>query len=178
MKTSLVAAFVLVASTLAACSSGTENTASSSASVSTSGTASFCASYCDHWSACDSSIDKDTCSTECEDAASSTFRRLRSDIVEPTKTCFMSSDCKSILSGNALSDCVEEAAVSVAPSAAAKSFCDAFAGAAGRCDASIDRADCLNAAKIYGDETLEAAKACTEKSCSQMGTCIKAELGE
>lgn len=64
----------------------------------------------------------------------------------------------------------------VSPSAAAKSFCEAFGSAAGRCDASIDKTDCLEAARIFGDEALANAKACTEKSCSAMGPCIEAEL--
>lgn len=177
MRTTISAVlFVALAAPLAACSSSVGTAASSSSSVSAADTASFCSSYCGRHAECDSSVDVQTCETECEDATATSFKRLRADVIEPTRTCFVESDCKSILSGKRLSECIEEAAVSVSPSAAAKSFCDAFASAAGRCDASVDRAKCLRLASIYSDETLGDAEKCTEKSCGTMGACIDAEL--
>lgn len=177
MRTTIAAALLVIfAAPLGACTANTRDTASSSSSVSAADTASFCSAYCGRHAECDSSVDLQTCETECEDATATSFKRLRSDVIEPTRECFVASDCKSILSGNRLAECIEESAVSVSPSAAAKSFCNAFASAADRCDASVDRAKCLRLAAIYGDEALAAAEKCTEKSCSTMGSCVDAEL--
>jgi hypothetical protein len=94
--------------------------------------------------------DVQTCTAECEDATTTTtttLQRLRHDVVEPTRECFVASDCRQVLTGDRLEECLEQAAVSVSPTAAAKEFCSAFASAAADCDASVDRADCRDAVK-------------------------------
>lgn len=172
-----VAFAVFSFSSIVACGSSDEGSSTAtSAVVSAKQAESFCSSYCGRSAECDSSIDVDTCATECEDVTSSSFRRLRADVIEPTRECFVNSDCRSILTSKRLGACIEESAAMVAPSPAAKAFCDAFVTEAGRCDAHVDRADCLSVARIFGDEALANAKACTAKSCSVMGPCVEAEL--
>jgi len=102
--------------------------------------------------------------------------KLRPDVMESARACYGGSDCKDVLSGKRLSECVDEAAVSVAPSDSTKRFCDALIEGGRRCDVSFDRAKCLGGMKLFSDETMGAATKCTQKSCSAMGDCLDAEL--
>jgi len=169
---------VLVPAFVVACSSETEGTAPSP-STDVAQTTSFCAGFCERKSACDSTIDEQTCLTSCDDSIRTDMRRLRNDIVEPARACFVASDCRQVLSGERLGECLAEAAVSVAPSVGSRAFCDGFLGAIDRCggDRVLDRASCLRATARFSDETLAAARACTDKSCTALGPCVEAELG-
>lgn len=71
---------------------------------------------------------------------------------------------------------MNEAVAEVAPSSAGKLFCDGFVGLGERCRVEIDKASCLNLVKLFNDETLDAALECTEKSCTQAGSCVDATL--
>lgn len=174
---SFVVALSVVSFSSIACGAGEDTDATtSSAVVSTQQAESFCSSYCGRQAECDSSVDVDTCSVECEDATSSAFRRFRSDVIEPTRECFVTSDCRSVLSGDRLAECLEESALMVSPGSAAQAFCDAFGKALAQCDYVMSRADCLSATRWYGDEALARANACLEKSCSSMLACVDAEL--
>lgn len=177
MRTFLFVVASLVATSTAACSSGSTGVpgTSTSSSAATS-PASFCASICARQAECDRDIDKQTCERGCTDDEAVVIGKLRPDVIEATRSCYASSDCKAVLTTKRLSGCVSEAEVSVAPGDAAKRFCDAFMEGSERCNVSIDRAKCLGAIKLYSDEALDAAAKCTNKSCSAMGTCIDAEL--
>jgi hypothetical protein len=161
---------------LVACGAGdsSENETPANATQAANG-ASFCDTVCKRNAACDNGIDAQTCTSRCENSAS-TFTKLRSEIVDGIAACYEGSDCRSILTSDRMSACVSEAAVSAAPNAASKSFCAALASSMAKCDDPIDYAKCLGLVKIYSDETLEAAQKCTSKSCSSLGPCIEAEL--
>ncbi len=163
---------------LTGCSSGTtpQATGSSTAAASAAST-SFCESYCTKWSTCDSHIDSETCNAKCEDGTSSSLKRIRPEIVSDAQACFESSDCRSVLSGKRLEECIDEAAVSVAPLQPVKDFCDGLIDALERCDVDLGRADCLATMKTYSDATLAEGSSCFPKSCKQMPDCVFAVLG-
>jgi len=161
---------------LTACSSGGGSSEQSTSNLNASNTTSFCTSYCEKVSSCDSSNDLQTCSESCEDTIRQTFDKARSDVVDGIRTCWDASDCRMILSGARLGECVDEASVSVAPTASAKAFCGELAGALEKCDSLLDYADCLATVKVYSDETIAKAKKCTTKSCSTIMTCVEATL--
>jgi hypothetical protein len=175
----IVIAIVVAAavSAIAGCSTESDTaTASSSAAAASAVAGSFCESYCRKINECDSSSDVQTCTETCDDSVTSTLEKLRPEITTEVRTCWDRSDCRQVLAGERLRECVEEAAVSTAPNASAKSFCDAFAAGLDKCDARIDRANCLALTKVYNDATLEQAKKCTSKSCSAIVNCVDATL--
>lgn len=139
---------------------------------------SFCETYCGRFSACDSRQDADTCATRCANEVERSVERLRADVVASAQECFAASDCREVLSGNRLGECLDEAAVSMAPSEKVNDFCDALDDAATKCDARVTRSKCLAGFKLYSDETLDSATKCTTKSCSQMADCLEAVVGK
>ena len=161
---------------LTACSSGGGSSEQSTSNLNASNTTSFCTSYCEKVSSCDSSSDLQTCSETCEETVSQTFEKVRGDVVGEVRACWEASDCRMVLSGERLGGCVDEASVSVAPSASAKSFCSQLGGALGKCDIGLDTAQCLEAVKVYSDEAIAKAKQCTTKSCSMIMNCVDATL--
>ncbi|HVH46240.1 MAG TPA: hypothetical protein VM925_28055 [Labilithrix sp.] len=179
MRPTVIVAFVFAtASIVTGCSSSSAEkgaTGSSSAAAAASGDA-FCETYCQKINSCDSSSDVQTCTATCSDTLDSTIDKLRSDVLAGVQACWDKSDCRQVLGGERLIDCVDETAVSTTPSAAAKSFCDALAAGLDKCDAGIDRADCLETSKVYSDEALEQAAKCTSKSCSTIMDCVNATL--
>jgi hypothetical protein len=74
--------------------------------------------------------------------------------------------------------CIGEVAAAVGPTPKATGFCDALDTSETRCAITIDKADCLTRAKIYSDNTLTDATACTTKSCSLIYQCAAATLTE
>lgn len=174
----------LFALVLAGCSSGTsaqsgsEASASSpAAAASSADSASFCEGLCTKESACDSRVDAQTCAAKCENVTVSTVTKLRSDVITQARSCYEASDCRQVLTADRLTECIDEAAVSLAPGKTTKDFCESFIEAAQRCDVTLDRAKCLGAMKAYSDETLADARRCLEKSCSQMPDCVSAVFG-
>lgn len=161
----------------AGCSSGdAPSSASSSAATAVSSTESFCEAYCTKTSACDSSNDVQTCTAECTDTINTTINKLRTDLVGEIRSCWDASDCRQVLSGTRLGDCVDEATVSAAPQASAKAFCDSLNSGLQKCDSGLDRADCLEFAKVYSDESLQRASKCASKACSAIMDCVNATL--
>ena len=69
-----------------------------------------------------------------------------------------------------------EAAAGVSPSAKATAFCTALDTAETTCGVTLDKATCLGEAKIYGDDTLTSATACTTKTCTLIYSCASATL--
>lgn len=55
-------------------------------------------------------------------------------------------------------------------------LCDAWSDAAAACGKDLSKGTCLKVVKVYTDGALDAAKACTKKSCSDISKCIGAEL--
>jgi hypothetical protein len=176
----LAASFCL--SALAGCSGSASGSspaagATTEAASASADPSSFCESFCTKNATCDSRVDAQTCTTKCDDEVASTLKRRRADIVGGAATCFEASDCHQVLSGTRLRECLDEAAVSVAPTDKVKTFCDGLVGAFERCDSHFDRAVCLDAIKVFSDATLAQGEACLDKSCSQMATCVSATFG-
>jgi hypothetical protein len=141
--------------------------------------ASFCSAMCGREQACDKSIDTQTCENTCTNANAAVFPRLRSDVVELVVSCFDGKDCKTVLDGEFLGACTADAIATVAPSAAASSFCDALASAKTNCSGSqpTTKANCLNSAKLYGDLAILQAQNCVKRSCTEIDTCVSAVFG-
>ena len=181
MRLSFIAIFASSPFVLAliGCSSGTsaQSGTTSSAAASSADSASFCDSYCARLSTCDSQIDAQTCASKCENETSTTLKKRRSDVIADAQACFATSDCRQVLSGARLSECVTEAAVSLAPTQPTKDFCDGLVKAFEHCDVSFDRAECLSAMKTYSDPTLAEGQGCLPKSCAQLPDCISAAFG-
>jgi hypothetical protein len=160
--------------------SGTAPAGDTSQTVpSVSDAASFCSAMCGREQACDKTIDTQTCENECTNANAAVFPRLRTDVVDLVVACFDGKDCKTVLDGEFLGACTADAIASVAPSAAASTFCDALAGAKDKCSSSQSstKAQCLNSAKLYGDLAIAQAQNCVKRSCSEIDTCVSAVFG-
>ena len=183
MRLSIVSILGIAASaslfTLTGCSGSASHDApgGSASAASSADSSSFCDSYCTKNATCDSRLDAQTCRTKCDDEVSTSLKRHRSDVVAGAARCFEASDCRQILGGSQLGECMKEAAVSVAPAQTVKDFCDGLGKAFDRCDSHIDRADCLGSMKTYSDSTLAHGTSCLEKSCSQMASCVSATFG-
>jgi hypothetical protein len=141
--------------------------------------ASFCSAMCSRVQSCDKAIDTQTCQNECTNGNAAIFPRLRSDVVQLIVSCFDGKDCKTVLGGEFVGACTADAIASVAPSAAASTFCDALATAKKSCSGatSKSKAECLNAAKLYGDQAIAQAQNCTKRGCTEIDTCVSAVFG-
>ena len=141
--------------------------------------ASFCGAMCNRVQSCDKSLDTQTCENECTNGNAAVFPRLRSDVVSLIVACFDGKDCKTVLGGEFVGACTADAIATVAPSAAASSFCDALASAKKTCSGATakTKADCLNTSKLYGDDAIAQAQNCVKRGCSEIDTCVSAVFG-
>jgi len=137
----------------------------------------FCSTYCGKLSTCDNTRDEQTCSASCDNQLAAMFPKLRSDIVSTIESCITSQDCKTSLDGGTIATCATQAEASVAPSQVATQFCDAWVSASTKCGSSIDKATCLDEAKLFNDDALNQANACTSKACADIQGCVSATLG-
>lgn len=140
--------------------------------------ATFCASLCSVQEACDTSLDVQTCKNSCTNGFAAVFPKLRQDVVGLIVECFDAKDCKTVLDGNVVGTCAEEAVASVAPSAEATTFCDGLAAAKKKCGVATTKASCLDQAKLYSDETILEAANCAARPCSEIDRCVAATFGE
>jgi hypothetical protein len=188
MRFSLVSSVFLASISVTACATSDRVVVGdgSTPSVDTSQTtpavtdaASFCAAMCSRVQSCDKAIDTQTCENECTNGNAAIFPRLRSDVVSLIVSCFDGKDCKTVLGGEFVRACTADAIASVAPSAAASTFCDALSTAKKSCSGatSKSKAECLNAAKLYGDQAIAQAQNCTKRGCSEIDTCVSAVFG-
>ncbi len=137
----------------------------------------YCESACGKLKQCDASADLQTCTASCQNSFATVGPKLRSEFLSYTQSCLGNKDCASVLSGDAEYECMDEAAASLAPTAAATDFCDAVATAASQCGGSAQKGECLEDTKLYSDATLAAAKQCLSKACSEIDYCLNAEFG-
>lgn len=141
--------------------------------------ASFCASMCARVQSCDSTLDTQTCQNECTNGNAAVFPRLRTDVVELIVACFDGKDCKTVLGGGFVGACTADAIASVAPSAAASTFCEALSTAKTSCGGATTqtKAECLNGAKLYDDSAIAQAQNCVKRGCSEIDACVGAVFG-
>ena len=139
--------------------------------------ASFCSAACSKVEQCDSTADTSTCTASCQNSYAVIGPKLRPEFVAGMSNCFTNKDCATVLSGDADAACADEAAAALAPSAAGTAFCDALQSAANQCGGSSDKASCLAAVKQFSDPALQAAQTCTGKACTEIDSCIEAQLG-
>jgi hypothetical protein len=134
---------------------------------------------CSRVQACDKSLDAQTCENECANGNAAVFPRLRSDVVDLIVECFDGKDCKTVLGGGFVGACTADAIATVAPSAAAATFCDALAAAKKTCSGASaqSKAECLNTAKLYGDTAIAQAQNCVKRGCTEIDTCVGAVFG-
>lgn len=168
MRTALVLVAAALSTLAFACSHGSsddsEGSVAAAASAASDG---LCTTYCKKEGECDADLDEQTCEKKCEDVVTP-LRTLRSDIIESAQKCFQSSDCKKVLAGDRLQDRIDEAALDVTPSAAAKDVCDALDKSSDKCsfDTDVDHVKCLTTMKSYSDATLIDARKSTDKACN------------
>jgi hypothetical protein len=139
---------------------------------------SFCGSLCSRQESCDTSLDVQTCKNTCTNGFAAVFPKLRQDVVGLIMQCFDAKDCKTVLDGNVIGTCAEEAVASVAPSDEAVGFCDTLSAAKKKCSSSSTKAQCLDQAKLYSDETIVEAANCTDRPCNEIDRCVAATFGE
>ena len=171
MRTSMLVSFVGVLIVVGCATAGSDDTGS------TSSASSFCTGYCSRVHTCDQTKDLQTCTNSCQNSNAATLPKLREDVVGLIGKCFDGKDCKTVLGGTVLATCSEEATASVAPSATATTFCDAYATASTKCERTIDKAACLTRTKLYSDATLSDAQQCASKACTAIDDCVNAALG-
>lgn len=138
---------------------------------------SFCDALCGRQEQCDNALDAQTCRNTCENGSAAVFPKLRGDVVGLVIDCFAAKDCKSVLTSNVVATCAAEAVASVAPTAAAVTYCDALTAAKKKCGSSAGKAECLDQAKLYGDEAIAEAQNCAVRPCTEIDTCVGAALG-
>jgi hypothetical protein len=145
----------------------------------TTDAASFCKAMCNREESCDTSLDTQTCQNQCANTNAAVFPRLRTDVVNLIVGCFDGKDCKTVLGGGFVGACTADAIASVAPSAAASSFCDALATAKKTCSGgdTSTKAQCLDSAKLYGDDAIAQAQNCVKRACSEIDSCVSAVFG-
>lgn len=177
--------FIPVGLLLAACAGSQNNglvgDGGASPSTSTSGTYpstdAFCGKYCARVHDCDNASDEQTCTNSCVNSTAAVFPKLRPDVVDSIAACFDDKDCKTVLGGSVIGTCANEAVASIAPSAVATAYCEELDAAGKKCGKSRDKASCLNTAKLYNDNALTGARACTSKACADIDACVTAALG-
>ena len=177
MRTVLVLAAAALSTLAFACSHGSNDSEGSVSAAASAASDGLCTTYCKKESACDADLDEQTCEKKCEDVVTP-LRTLRADILDSAQKCFESSDCKKVLAGDRLQDCIDEAELDVTPSAAAKDVCDALEKSSDKCsfDTDVDHVKCLTTMKSYSDAALVDAKTCTEKACDAIWDCVDATL--
>jgi len=136
----------------------------------------LCTSYCQRVSTCDTTRDDQTCVASCTNANAAVFPKLRVDLLDAAAACVAQDDCATITHDGALASCMVEAAAGVGPSAKATAFCTSLDTADTTCGVTLDKATCLGEAKIYSDDTLTNATACTAKTCTLIYSCASATL--
>jgi hypothetical protein len=139
---------------------------------------SFCTSLCDRQQSCDKGLDHQTCKNACTNQNAAVFPKLREDVVNLIVECFGNKDCKTVLQGDVVGTCASEAVASVAPSAAAKSYCEKYSDAKKKCGTTVTTATCLNSAKLYDDEAIAQAQNCNGRPCGEIESCVAAAFGE
>jgi hypothetical protein len=188
MRIALVSAVLLSTFSIAACATsdhvvvsdgGLPSADTSQTIPSVNDAASFCSAMCSRIQTCDKSIDAQTCENRCTNGNAAVFPRLRTDVVNLIVSCFDGKDCKTVLGGELVGGCTADAIASVAPSAAASTFCDALSAAKKSCSgsAAATKASCLDSAKLYGDAAIAQAQNCVKRGCSEIDTCVGAVFG-
>ncbi len=180
MKTitkTLALALAAAAASLAVACTVQPNDSSSTSAAAAADTKGFCTSYCTRVNECDNGKDLDTCRNNCETGLASTLPKLRGDVMSQVDSCIDAKDCKAILAGNVTSKCVDEASESIAPSDAAKKFCDDYAAAKKKCGVTVDKAKCLGDSKVYNDAAIASASACLGKACADVSACVSSAFG-
>jgi len=137
----------------------------------------FCSGYCKRIGGCDNTRDVQTCENTCKNQNAAVFPKLRSDVVSKISTCIDALDCKTVLGSDVVSSCSAEAVAQVAPSEVGKRFCDDLGATDTKCERSLDKAKCLDRAKLYNDKALGDADLCTKKACADVDACVDASLG-
>ena len=138
---------------------------------------SMCEAACKRINECDSAKDVQTCKSSCENVNASILPKMRTETIDGMMQCFEEKDCKTVLTSSFVNTCINETAASLAPSPKAEEFCDAWAATAKKCGRTLNKAACLNLSKVYTDQTIDVAKACTAKACTDLERCISGAFG-
>ncbi len=139
--------------------------------------AAFCAGFCKKLVGCDNTKDEQTCENTCKNTNAAVFPKLRADVLGKVSSCINSKDCKTVLGSDVVTTCSAEAVASVAPSETGRRFCDDLGSTNTKCGKTLDKAKCLDRAKLYNDKALTDADLCTKKACADVDVCVDASLG-
>jgi hypothetical protein len=165
MRNFLFAALVL------GCSSSDAGTTGGGSAVTQADIDSYCAQSCAAQKKCNSMVDETTCTNTCKNQWASYAGKVRLDYADFTKQCVQTSSCDKI------GQCGETAKASIAPTGAAQTWCDDAMKKNAECKFNQDKAQCLNNMKIFTDVTLENARVCFTKPCSDYLACVLSIVG-
>lgn len=161
---------------VAACATSASDVPGSD-TTSTPDAAAFCGGYCKRLVACDNTKDEQTCENTCKNLNAAIFPKLRADVVGKISSCINAKDCKTVLGSDVVGTCSAEAVASVAPSETATKFCNDLNTIYTKCGRTLDKAKCLERAKLYNDKALADADLCASKVCADVDACVDASLG-
>lgn len=139
--------------------------------------ASYCQAACSKVNQCDSSVDVQVCTADCQNDGAVSLSKLRAEYVSQVQSCFVATDCATILTGDALGDCETQVQAALTPTPTTTDFCEQAYEADVSCGKNASKGECLAAAKQFSDAALNAAKSCFSKSCNKIDDCVEAELG-
>jgi hypothetical protein len=160
----------------AACATSTADVPGTDTTT-TPDSAAFCSGYCKKLVGCDNTKDEQTCENTCKNSNAAIFPKLRADVLGKVSSCINAKDCKTVLGSDVVGACSAEAVASVAPSDTANKFCNDLNTTDTKCGKTLDKAKCLDRAKLYNDKALTDADLCTAKACADVDTCVDASLG-
>ena len=136
----------------------------------------YCDASCNKNHDCDHGVVVQTCTNNCKSEYAGIAEKARADYMNRLADCYREEDCATVLADDAVDECVEEAGAALSPTPKGKEFCSEYAAALEKCDRELDKADCYDAAKTYGDAALGEAEQCFDKACSDMLACVSATL--
>ena len=137
-----------------------------------------CELACERTHDCDSSVDIETCASDCKDDVADIGPRLSGEFLDALDECIAGVSCPALALMPATEACQREAAARLAPSAAAEELCEAVVASIQMCAGiSVGTAGCLDTVKIFSSSALTSARSCDEVPCDQRSDCLQMELG-
>jgi hypothetical protein len=174
MKAKYFVVMVAIA-TMAGCSAG--DNSSAEAAGTPANVDAYCEAVCAKEHECDNTVDQSTCANSCENGNAATESKMRGEYVSKLQACLLGLDCATVLNGTAYETCRSEARAVLAPTPAGTALCEAWVNTAAQCGETVNKVNCLEAATVFNDISLNEARNCTMNACPEIRGCITAALG-
>ncbi len=150
------------------CSSASEAGTHGSRPIASGDVVVACEAKCDADLRCRPSTDRSRCLADCRDENARVIGRGRADYLLAIADCSRGAPC------DQLSRCDDQAKDAIVPTAQAESFCREYVDKARECGKTTP--PCLNSFKIFTDQALASAAACSGRPCSEWTSCVDAAL--